>query len=63
MTGWMYKLSWVFAGHTGLSVGFVVRRIICFVDKHEIYLAVLSSTLSVMTFPLYNTGNEEDFDN
>ena len=24
-TGWMYRLIWVFAGHTGLIVGFVVR--------------------------------------
>ena len=27
-TGWMYKLIWVFAGHTGLIVGFVVRWLI-----------------------------------
>ena len=25
----MYRLIWVFAGHTGLIVGFVVRRLIC----------------------------------
>ena len=27
-TGWMYRLIWVFAGHTGLIVGFVMRWLI-----------------------------------
>ena len=27
-TGWMYRLIWVFAGHIGLIVGFVVRWLI-----------------------------------
>ena len=26
--GWMYRLNWVFAGHTGLIVGFAVRWLI-----------------------------------
>ena len=27
-TGWMYRLTWVFDGHTGLIVGFVMRWLI-----------------------------------
>ena len=28
-TGWIYRLIWVFAGHTGFIEGFVVRWLIC----------------------------------
>ena len=28
LSGWMYRLIWVFAGHTGLIVGFVMRWLI-----------------------------------
>ena len=30
LTGWMYRLNWVFAGHTYLIVGFVVHRLKCY---------------------------------
>ena len=29
--GWVYRLTWVFAGHTGLIEGFVLRCLICFI--------------------------------
>ena len=31
-TGWIYRLSWVFFGHTGLFIGFVMRWLKCYVD-------------------------------
>ena len=42
-TGWVYRLIWVFAGHTGLFVGFVVRLLIylsetlCPADTRRLY--------------------------
>ena len=37
-TGWMYRLIWVFAGHTGLFVGFVV----CWLIFYPTYSNTLS---------------------
>ena len=34
-TGWMYRLIWVFAGHTGLIVGFVVHWLISWSSDFE----------------------------
>ena len=36
---WMYRLIWAFAGHTGLIVGFVVRRLI------TLFCELLSNTV------------------
>ena len=37
-TWWMHKLIWVFAGHTGLIVGFVVRWLkYCFLNLIAVY--------------------------
>ena len=33
-TGWMYRLIWVFAGHTGLIVGFVEGWLKCQVEDN-----------------------------
>ena len=33
--GWMYKLIGVFARHTGLTVSFVVRWLICNLEPHQ----------------------------
>ena len=35
-TGWMYSLIWVFASHTGLTVGFNVRWLIWYFHNSEI---------------------------
>ena len=44
-TGWMFRLIWVFAGHAGLIVGFIVRW--------------LKSQLHVHSWDNWHTSNKE----
>ena len=43
-TEWMYWLIWVFAGHTGLIVSFVVRWLKCFVFFLFFFLIIMYIT-------------------
>ena len=67
-TGWMYRLTWVFAGHTGLIVGSVVRLVeavltsthnLCFEQKYEKYLnfCLKIFNFSVINFSVYLNRN------
>ena len=49
-TGWIYKVIWVFTGHTGLIVGFVMRWLKCYWYYFSTDLALFQIHIQLSVF-------------
>ena len=55
-TGWLYRLLWAFAGHTSLTVGFVLRWFIPYAHVHKHLLCAIRIWVTKLNQSTESTG-------